>query len=215
MTSTRSRRDAVVDGELSERMLAHQLLGAQRVLLTVQDSGPGIARELRGEIFDRFRQGRAAGPHSTGGTGLGLAIVKDFVDLHGGTITVTLDGELTFDGPYRLGRRRADDRDRPERDRRAVDRAFAQFGEAGRVGEDQLDRRRPVGTEVSEFGVGGQPVVGPRGALAVAQERLTDVAERDRLVVLERLDRGVAAGAVARPGAEQVREGGNVGMQIG
>ena len=66
-----------------------ELSGAQRVLLTVQDSGPGIARESRGEIFDRFRQGRATGPHSTGGTGLGLAIVKDFVDLHGGTITVT------------------------------------------------------------------------------------------------------------------------------
>ncbi|MGZ4738380.1 MAG: ATP-binding protein [Ilumatobacteraceae bacterium] len=63
--------------------------GTNRVLLTVQDSGPGIPRELRNEIFDRFHQGRSTSPHHAGGTGLGLAIVKDFVDLHGGTITVT------------------------------------------------------------------------------------------------------------------------------
>ena len=66
-----------------------EMSGAQRVLLTVQDSGPGIDRELRSEIFDRFHQGRSTSPHHAGGTGLGLAIVKDFVDLHGGTITVT------------------------------------------------------------------------------------------------------------------------------
>lgn len=61
---------------------------SDRVLLTVQDSGPGVAPALRAEIFDRFQQGRASGSRS-GGTGLGLAIVKQFCDLHGGTVTLT------------------------------------------------------------------------------------------------------------------------------
>ncbi len=56
-------------------------------LLSVQDSGPGVVPELRTEIFDRFHQGRPT--TAAGGTGLGLAIVKQFVELHGGTVTVT------------------------------------------------------------------------------------------------------------------------------
>ncbi len=61
------------------------------VLLTVQDSGPGVAPELRAEIFERFHQGAPGTPGgpSYEGSGLGLAIVKSFVDLHSGTITVT------------------------------------------------------------------------------------------------------------------------------
>lgn len=64
--------------------------GENRLLLSVHDSGPGIKPEHRSEIFERFRQaqtGRTA--RETGGTGLGLCITKDFVELHGGTITVS------------------------------------------------------------------------------------------------------------------------------
>jgi PAS domain S-box-containing protein len=61
--------------------------GAGRVLLSVQDSGPGVDPELRTEIFDRFHTGRAGGGES-GGTGLGLAIIKQFAELHGGTVTL-------------------------------------------------------------------------------------------------------------------------------
>jgi PAS domain S-box-containing protein len=60
-----------------------------RALLSVQDSGPGVAPELRGVIFERFRQAEGGSTRKFGGTGLGLAIAKDFVTLHGGTITVT------------------------------------------------------------------------------------------------------------------------------
>lgn len=61
-----------------------------RVLLSVQDSGPGIEPALRSEIFDRFHTGRTGDGESGGtGTGLGLAIVKQFAELHGGTVTVT------------------------------------------------------------------------------------------------------------------------------
>jgi signal transduction histidine kinase len=57
-------------------------------LLTVEDSGPGVKPELRGVIFERFRQGEGGATRRFGGTGLGLTIAKDFVTLHGGRITV-------------------------------------------------------------------------------------------------------------------------------
>lgn len=59
------------------------------LLLTVQDSGPGVPRDERRSIFERFRQGRAADGDDAMGTGLGLAIVKEFVAAHGGTVSVT------------------------------------------------------------------------------------------------------------------------------
>ncbi len=60
----------------------------ERGIITVQDSGPGVRPELRQAIFERFRQGEDDVTRRFGGTGLGLAIVKEFVELHGGTITV-------------------------------------------------------------------------------------------------------------------------------
>jgi CheY-like chemotaxis protein len=52
------------------------------VELSVSDSGPGIAPELRERIFERFFTTKAVG----GGTGLGLAICRDIVSAHGGRI---------------------------------------------------------------------------------------------------------------------------------
>lgn len=63
-------------------------LGEDRVVLSVEDSGPGVAPELREAIFDRFSQGQRGTIDEFGGTGLGLAIAKEFVDLHHGTIGV-------------------------------------------------------------------------------------------------------------------------------
>jgi PAS domain S-box-containing protein len=63
--------------------------GPDRVLLTVQDSGPGVKPEVRATIFERFRQAQTGTTREFGGTGLGLAIAKDFADLHGGSIAVS------------------------------------------------------------------------------------------------------------------------------
>ena len=51
-----------------------------RVLLSVDDSGPGIPVEDRARVLDRFY--RVAGVETTG-SGLGLAIVKSIAELHG------------------------------------------------------------------------------------------------------------------------------------
>jgi signal transduction histidine kinase len=59
-----------------------------RAVIQVADTGPGVKRELREAIFERFRQGDGGPTRRLGGTGLGLSIAKEFVELHGGTITV-------------------------------------------------------------------------------------------------------------------------------
>ena len=68
---------------------ALELSGSNRLLLSVQDSGPGIKPDMRAAIFDRFGQAQGGTTRHFGGTGLGLSIAKDFVGLHGGTISVT------------------------------------------------------------------------------------------------------------------------------
>ncbi len=55
------------------------------VLISVSDSGKGMTREQQLRIFDRFFQG--SGDYSSG-TGIGLNLSKEYVELHGGTITV-------------------------------------------------------------------------------------------------------------------------------
>ena len=52
-------------------------------LIAVEDDGPGVAPELRREIFAPFRQGPTASAHSPG-TGIGLSLVSMFAELHGG-----------------------------------------------------------------------------------------------------------------------------------
>jgi two-component system sensor histidine kinase ChvG len=58
----------------------------ERVIIRVEDDGPGVPPEIREEIFQRFHSIRpgddAFGKHS----GLGLAIARAIVDGHGGTI---------------------------------------------------------------------------------------------------------------------------------
>ncbi|WP_432573843.1 sensor histidine kinase [Kineococcus sp. SYSU DK005] len=56
------------------------------LLLWVRDSGPGIAPEDVGRIFERF--GRAAGGRGVEGSGLGLSIVTAIAEAHGGRVEV-------------------------------------------------------------------------------------------------------------------------------
>ncbi|WP_162530881.1 ATP-binding protein [Rhodovastum atsumiense] len=57
-----------------------------RCILEITDNGPGVPREMREKIFQRFVQGDDA--RRSGGSGLGLAIASEFVAQHGGNIAV-------------------------------------------------------------------------------------------------------------------------------
>jgi PAS domain S-box-containing protein len=60
----------------------------QNLVLSVEDSGPGVKPELRKAIFERFRQGDSGAERQFAGTGLGLAIAHEFVEMHMGSIEV-------------------------------------------------------------------------------------------------------------------------------
>ncbi len=59
----------------------------------ISDSGSGIRAEFLPHVFDRFRQSNGAISRSHKGLGLGLSIVKHLVELHGGQVSASSDGE--------------------------------------------------------------------------------------------------------------------------
>ena len=80
-------RAAVRDGDAT---------AARALVLSVRDSGPGIAPEHLPLIFDRFYKVDAA-RKASGGSGLGLSIVKAIVERHGGTIAARNENGALFE----------------------------------------------------------------------------------------------------------------------
>ncbi len=90
-----------VDGPKIERIVENLVMNAVRhtgpdvsiwvrvwaggggAFLAVEDDGPGVSKDLQAAIFEPFRQGPTATPHSPG-TGIGLSLVAMFTELHGG-----------------------------------------------------------------------------------------------------------------------------------
>ncbi|HET8752492.1 MAG TPA: GAF domain-containing protein [Gaiellaceae bacterium] len=88
---------AVVDPLVVERVVSNLVANASRygeppirieaqqrdrhLRVSVEDSGPGIPKELEGRIFDRFARGGGETGH-----GLGLAIARAYAQAHGGDL---------------------------------------------------------------------------------------------------------------------------------
>ena len=66
--------------------VAARPVGRAWLLLTVDDSGPGVPSDALPRLFERFFRVRAGQEGSRRGMGLGLAIAKGFVEAMGGTI---------------------------------------------------------------------------------------------------------------------------------
>jgi CheY-like chemotaxis protein len=58
------------------------------VVISVTDTGSGIAEEDRGKLFQPFSQVDSSPTRKTGGTGLGLSISRHLVEMHGGRLDV-------------------------------------------------------------------------------------------------------------------------------
>jgi PAS domain S-box-containing protein len=63
-----------------------------RVVISVADTGVGIAAEALPEVFEMFTQVGRNRDRSQGGLGIGLALVRRLVELHGGTVTAVSPG---------------------------------------------------------------------------------------------------------------------------
>jgi CheY-like chemotaxis protein len=62
------------------------------VVVSISDTGIGIAPELLPHVFDIFSQAKPASGRAQGGLGIGLSLVKGLVELHGGAVDAHSEG---------------------------------------------------------------------------------------------------------------------------
>lgn len=110
-------------GNLTSNALRHTPAGGTVTLtarqagdvavLTVQDTGSGIAADDLPHVFERFWRAEKSRSRRTGGSGLGLSIVRQFVEAHEGTVTVDSEPGKGCVFTIRLPRARDADRRTP------------------------------------------------------------------------------------------------------
>ncbi|MEO8152730.1 MAG: ATP-binding protein [Rhizobacter sp.] len=104
-------RTSAVDRDMWEKIVTNLLSNAYKytregeielnlkqledhIVLSVRDTGVGIASQDAAHLFERFYRVADGGGRTEEGAGIGLAMVKELVALHGGTIEVdSLPGE--------------------------------------------------------------------------------------------------------------------------
>ena len=70
------------------------------VVLTVRDNGPGISKENRERLFQKFFRGKNAPKYSNQGIGLGLFVARSIVEKEGGSIG--FDGDKSRGTEFRI-----------------------------------------------------------------------------------------------------------------
>jgi PAS domain S-box-containing protein len=144
-------------------------------VVTVTDTGEGIAPDLLPYIFDRFRQGDASVTRPHGGLGLGLSIVRHIVELHGGKVSVRSGGQgqgATFSAmfPIRAIRR--------AREPETIDTHLLS-GLRVLVVDDESDAREVVSRALKECGASTAAVGSAREALELITDFKPDVLVSD------------------------------------
>ena len=62
---------------------------SRELIISVADTGPGIAEKDQQRIFEPFQQADVSTRRRHGGSGLGLTISKQFIEMHGGSLWLT------------------------------------------------------------------------------------------------------------------------------
>jgi two-component system, OmpR family, sensor kinase len=70
------------------RVVLSASAGHDRLVVSVDDDGPGVLPADREHVFDRFYRSEASRDRGSGGSGLGLGIARSIVELHGGRIWI-------------------------------------------------------------------------------------------------------------------------------
>jgi len=77
------------EGGIAVRVVSEEIAsGEMRLVVEVEDTGPGIAAEEMEKAFQYFEQ-TASGRRAQSGSGLGLSISREYARMMGGDITVT------------------------------------------------------------------------------------------------------------------------------
>jgi signal transduction histidine kinase len=83
----RNAVQALDGGDANPALVRRLTIGARReparVVIAVEDTGPGVPERARAHLFQAFQGGTRPG-----GTGLGLAIAAELVRAHGGSIAL-------------------------------------------------------------------------------------------------------------------------------
>lgn len=64
------------------------IVDEHKILVEINDTGPGIREEIIPRLFERFYRGDKSRNRKIGGTGLGLSIVKHIIEAHEQSVTV-------------------------------------------------------------------------------------------------------------------------------
>jgi len=78
--------NAVVHTPVSSIVSLAARVDGSSLVIGVTDSGPGIAQEHLGRLFDRFYRVDPGRARTQGGSGLGLAIARSIAEAHGGSV---------------------------------------------------------------------------------------------------------------------------------
>jgi AraC-like DNA-binding protein/two-component sensor histidine kinase len=81
--------NAIKYTDVGGRIWLTSVMADDHVMVTIGDTGHGIAPEVLSRVFEMF----TTGPDEAGrGLGVGLAVARHLVTLHGGSIRITSDG---------------------------------------------------------------------------------------------------------------------------
>jgi PAS domain S-box-containing protein len=155
------------------------------VELEVIDNGQGIRGDFLPYVFDRFRQADGTTTRQHSGLGLGLAIVRHLVELHGGSVRATSDGEgrgavFAVRLPVAAVRpKSSDDPPLPALPEGESVRVLPLCGLRVLVVDDETDARELVAAVLTESGAEVTAVGSVHEAISVVQELRPDVLVSD------------------------------------